>query len=565
MSDWPYSDQELEQYFEDTQSRRSDAANNQDKKPGREFPPWMRKLMGEDLDDPRKRQAFRLLSGIFVGGFICFLILAVYFASFAGELPNFEQLDNPSLQLATVAYTADGVELQRYALQNRSWVEYEDISPSVINALVSTEDHRFHQHSGIDVVRTLAIPYHVLRRDPQGGSTITQQLARNLYNDQIGRERTVKRKLKEMITAVQLERRYTKREVIEMYLNTVEFANNAYGIDAAARTFFSKTPSQLDTLEAATLVGLLKALTYYNPIRNPENSQRRRNVVLSQMVKRGVLDNSYYQASKELPVVTNYRSSDITSGLAPYFAEHVRNVGVEWANQNGYDFYVDGLVIYTTLDSKLQLEAEKAVAKRSEELQKVVDFEWSRAGGYAIGSTTEPYVERTGYEPFAHYWKANREYLLSFIRESSHFRQMRRSGLSDRVILDSLEQNVAFMDSLRSEKTRLEAGLVSVDPRTGDVKAWVGGRDLSTDWFDHVSLAKRQPGSTFKPFVYTAAIDNGYSPYHMLRDTTFLWTDGLGNEWSPTNSGDDPGTGELVTLREGLVKSKNTITGQLVL
>lgn len=521
--------------------------------------------MGDSIGDPRKAQAVRLMSLIALAGLVGLLIFAIYFASFAGELPNFEQLDNPSLQLATVAYTADGVELQRYARQNRSWVEFEHISPAVINALVSTEDHRFYNHSGIDFFRTLAVPYHVLRNDPQGGSTLTQQLARNLYNDQIGRERTIKRKLKEMITAVQLERRYTKREVIEMYLNTVEFANNAFGIDAAARTFFSKTPSQLDTLESATLVGMLKALTYYNPVRNPNNSQRRRNVVLSQMVKRGVLTNTYYQSVKDNPVVTNYRSSDITSGLAPYFAEHVRNVGVAWAEQNGYDFYVDGLVLYTTLDSKLQEAAQEAVAKKSEELQKVVDFEWSRAGGYAIGTSTEPYVKRTDYEPFAHYWKENREYLISFIRESPRFRSMKKSGMRDSAILDSLRTSTAFMDSLKAEKTRLESGLVSMDPRSGEVRAWVGGRDLSTDWFDHVALAKRQPGSTFKPFVYTAAIDNGYSPYHMLRDTTFLWTDGLGNEWSPTNSGEDPGSGELVTLREGLVKSKNTITGQLVL
>ncbi len=565
MSDWPYTDQELQQYFEDADARLPEEEGLEEERQEQPSEGRFKRFYRRISRDDRKRQAFHILAAIVGVGLFVALVVAIYFASFAGELPNFEQLDNPSLQLATVAYTADGEELQRYARQNRSWVEFEDISPSVINALIATEDHRFYKHSGIDVVRTLAIPYHVLRLDPQGGSTITQQLARNLYNDQIGRERTVKRKLKEMFTAIQLERRYTKREVVEMYLNTVEFANNAYGIDAAARTFFSTTPAQLDTLQSATLVGMLKALTYYNPVRNPENSRRRRNVVLSQMVKRGVLDDSYYQSVKEVPVETNYRSSDITSGLAPYFAEYVRNQGVAWAKQNGYDFYVDGLVIYTTLDSKLQAEAQAAVAKRTEELQKVVDYEWSRAGGYALGTTTDPYVAKTDYEPFAHYWKANPEYTNAFIRESGRFRSLRNAGLTATTALDSLKRDTAFMDSVKAEKTRLEAGLVSVDPTNGEVKAWVGGRDLTTDWFDHVALAKRQPGSTFKPFVYTSAIDNGYSPYHMLRDTTFLWTDGLGNEWSPTNSGEDAGTGELVTLREGLVKSKNTITGQLVL
>ncbi|MDX1739889.1 MAG: transglycosylase domain-containing protein, partial [Rhodothermales bacterium] len=567
MSQYQYTEEELRQYFADPSRRQRDGApTNGTGDPPENWRDRIRRFVAGRTSSERQSQAVYALGSIMLAAILATVAVGIYFLTLTDDLPSLEQLENPDFQLATVAYTADGVELQRYARQNRSWAHFEEISPGVIDALVATEDHRFMDHWGIDIVRTMAIPFHVLRGDPQGGSTLSQQLARNLYNEEIGREVTVERKLKEMVTAVQLERRYTKREIIEMYLNTVEFGNNAFGIDAAARTFFGKTPAELDTLEGATLVGMLQAITRYNPVRNPENARRRRNVVLSQMVKREKITQTFYEAHRDDSVKTSYQSSEITQGLAPYFAEYVRNWTADWGRENGLDIYRDGLVVYTTLDSELQKRAQHSVARYMDPLQKVVDYEWSRRSGYELSTDLDAYTEAADYEPFAYYWSSNKSTIDSFIRETERYRRLRNEGLDQREAVASLREDEAFMDSVRANKTRLEAGVVAIEPRTGYVKAWVGGRDLATDWFDHVAIAKRQPGSTFKPFVYTAAIDNGYSPLHELKDSTFYHVDPLGNEWRPGNSGGDSlGSGQMLTLREGLARSKNTITGRLVM
>ncbi|WP_457652803.1 penicillin-binding protein 1A [Rhodocaloribacter sp.] len=566
MSDWSYTEEELEEYFRKPDARR-DASSPADGTGANGRPPvpkrGLRGYFARRFEDPRKAQAafaLTMLTGFLLAGF---LGVVFFMLSLRSDLPSLEQLENPNFQLASIAYTADGRELARYARQNRAWVTFEEISPHVINALVATEDHRFYDHWGIDLFRTMAIPYHVLRGKPQGGSTISQQLARNLYNEQIGRRVTVERKLKEMITAVELERRYTKREIIEMYLNTVEFGYNAYGIEAAARTFFGKDPMELDELQSATLVGMLKGTTIYNPVTHPENARRRRNVVLRQMIKHGHLSPEFYEAHKDDPVEASYHSTAITNSAAPHFATYVGNWVSTWAKENGYDLYTDGLIIYTTLDSRLQELARQAVAEQMEGLQAVVDYEWSRPSDYHLGNTIDVYLQKTGYEPFKYFWDSQKSLLDQFIRETARFAGLRRQGMSVRAALDSLRRNEAFMDSLKTNKSRLEAGLVSIDPRTGQVKAWVGGRKLEEDWNDHVAGTKRQPGSTFKPFVYTAAIHNGWSPYYTLPDSTFEYVDVAGNVWSPKNTGES--TGRMTTLREGLAHSMNTITGRLML
>ncbi|MDX1430432.1 MAG: transglycosylase domain-containing protein, partial [Rhodothermales bacterium] len=498
MDQYPYTDEELRKYFGDPDLRTSN---------GHPPPPSDGNFWDRVKDYRERVRAFvtsrtsgeRHAQAVYALGAIVFVLLAgtlavgLYLLTLTDDLPSLEQLENPDFQLATVGFTADGEELQRYARQNRSWVSYEDISPNVISALIAIEDHRFFNHWGIDLIRTLAIPYHVLRGDPQGGSTLSQQLARNLYNEEIGKQVTVPRKLKEMVTAVQLERRYTKREIIEMYLNTVEFGYNAFGIDAASRTFFGKVPADLDALESATLVGMLRAITYYNPVRNPENAQRRRNLVLQQMAKRGFITETFFAANREKPVDTSYRSSEITAGSAPYFAEYVRNWTADWGKANGFDVYSDGLLVYTTLDSRMQEIAQKAVQAYMDKLQAVVDYEWSRASGYELSTSFEPYVTKTGYEPFEYFWKSKKDVVDAFVRESEPFRILRNEGKSSAEALAQLRADETFMDSLKTAKTRLEAGLVAIDPRTGHVKAWVGGRDLKQDWFDHVALAKRQP------------------------------------------------------------------------
>ncbi|QXD15876.1 PBP1A family penicillin-binding protein [Rhodocaloribacter litoris] len=562
MSNWPYTEEELDRYFKSPEARHGLRSNGN----GRTGPP-RRGIAGyfhRRFRDTRKAQAAMALSAIAGLLLAVTLFLSFYTVLIWDELPSLQQLENPHFQLASVAYTADGRELARYARQNRTWVAFEDISPHVINALIATEDHRFYENWGIDLFRTVVSVAKTLLGDRQGGSTISQQLARNLYNEQIGRRVTIERKLKEMITAIELERRYTKREILEMYLNTVEFGYNAYGIEAAARTFYGTSPMELDPLQSATLIGMLKGTTIYNPVTRPENARQRRNVVLRLMVEHGHLSEDYYLAHRDEPVGARYHSAAITNSLAPHFARYVGERVEAWARQHGHDLYTDGLVIYTTLDARLQELATQAVLTQMEGLQAVVDYEWSRPSGYSLGLDVEPYLAKKGtFEPFAHFWSSQKELVDQFIRETPRFAALRRSGLGPAAALDSLRRNRAFMDSLKTNKTRLEAGLVALDPRTGHVKAWVGGRKMEEDWNDHVAQTRRQPGSTFKPFVYTAAIHNGWSPYYTLPDSTFEYVDAAGNVWSPKNTGGS--TGEMMTLRQGLARSLNTITARLML
>lgn len=525
----------------------------------------MRGFFHRKFRDPEKAQAAFVLSLIVGAALSVALIIGGWMLLLTDDLPSFEQLDNPNFQLATIAYTADNKELARYAFQNRSWVTYEEISPHVINALVATEDRRFYEHWGIDVPGILsAMADIVTKGDLRGASTISQQLARNLYNQDIGFEVSLDRKLKEAITAVQLERRYTKREIIEMYLNTVPFSNNAFGIEAAAQTYFSKPVSELTPLEGAVLVGMLQATTYYNPYRNPENSRRRRNVVLTQMMRQGYISEAYYEEHKDDPVVTEYNpSSELTASLAPYFAEQVRLWMREWANENGYSLYSDGLRVYTPLDSRMQELAQQSVDENMKGLQAVVDYEWSTRQA-PLYQELEPYIQQTGYEPFDYFWTSNRDLVASFIKNTERYRSLRAQNISAQDAVNQLRQNEAFMDSLKTEKTRLQAGLVSIDPHSGYIKAWVGGRDLETEWYDHVNKAARQPGSTFKPFVYTAAIDNGWSPYYQLPDSSFTYVDPhTGDVWQPQNSSNES-SGTLMTLQEALALSKNTVTARVI-
>ena len=559
MPDRPYSDDELDRYLTDPERRIPDSSAPPERKP--KTP--VGKYWATRSDDPQKVQAAVVLSYAVSLASLLVLLVVILFATLVDELPTLTAIENPEFQLATIAYTADGKELARYALQNRSWVSYNEISPWVIKAFVSTEDHRFYAHWGIDIVRTLAVPYHLLRGRRDGGSTISQQLARNLYNERIGKERTVSRKLKEMFTAVQLERRYTKEEIIEMYLNTVEFGYSTFGIEAASKSFFGKEPIDLTILESATLVGTLKASTYYNPVRNPENSRRRRNVVLGQMVKRGTLPATFLEKHRADSVKTNYQSAGITQSIAPYFAERIRKWLVNWSKDSDIDIYQDGLVVYTSLDSRLQRYAEAAADSIMTCLQDVAAHEWSRPGSTVYIPYDACAYKDLEFEPFSYLWELKPELLAEYIRGTERYRRLLKSDFTRNQAVDSLLRHDSFLDSLKTNKTQLQAGFIAMDPQTGYVKAWVGGRNLADDWYDHIGTARRQPGSTFKPFVYTAAIDNGWSPYYTLPDDSVYAIDAAGNEWRPTNS--EEMTGRMMTLREGLARSKNTITAQLIL
>jgi penicillin-binding protein 1A len=578
MSEWSYSDEELDEYFSDPSVREEALAGDghpgdgdgpdQDRPSG-----GLRGYFHRRIDDPQKAQAAVALSVIAGLLLLGTLGLGGYVWTLTDEVPSTERLENPSMELATVAYTADGRELARYATQNRSWVPYDSISTHAIQALIATEDHRFREHWGVDPIAIGAATIDILTGGFRGASTITQQLARNLYNEKVGRAVTIKRKLKEMVTAVELERRYTKQEIVEMYLNTVSFGSNTFGIEAASRTYFGVPAGKLNELQAATLIGLLRATTYYNPVRNPENAKRRRNVVLRLMVRQGYLEPSFYDENKDEPVNAEYNSSQLYASFAPYFAEHVRNLITDWSRTpdhplSKYDVYGDGLKVYTTLDSKLQQMAHDAVTKQMNGLQKVVGYEWSRPDSALYSQTLADYqdlVPGEDYEPFAHFWEQNPKILNEEIRKTARYDTLRAEGLSEAEALSRVRADTAFTDSLKNIKEQLGSGLVALDPRNSHVKVWIGGRDFQMDKYDKVGIAQRQTGSTFKPFTYTAAIDNGYSPYDKLLDSTFTWKDaGADTTWKPKNYGGQS-SGQMLTLSQGLANSKNTITARLAL
>lgn len=565
-----YSDDEVRRYFGNPSARRAARATSD---PGPGAP-----LSGDGSGDPTpetpvstREAGMRMLRKVLLGLGIVVGLGVLLLLVLAFTLPPLSAIEKPDLSRASTAYTADGVELARYyAGENRLWVPYDSIATSAVDALVSTEDKRFYDHWGIDLPRILAIPYHVARGNPQGGSTLTMQLARNLYDIERRADgrfaRSPTRKLREMMTAVQIERRYTKREIVEMYLNTVEFGANAFGIETAAQTYFSTTAAELSVPEAATLVGMLQATSRFNPVRNPERSARRRNLVMSLMVQEGRLSAADYAEYRELPMRTRYRSSEITKSLAPYFAMAVQSWLKTWGQRSGHDLYQEGLIVTTTLDSRMQRVAQAAVDTEMVALQAVVDHEWGKRTGFSLGQSTEPYVRAMkggAVEPFAHFWQANPALVIEYVKSTPEYRELREAGTAEADALTRLAANDAFQDSLRARKTRLEAGLVAIEPQSGHVRVWVGGRDLKTDWFDHVSQARRQPGSTFKPFVYTVAIDNGYGPDQGVGGGPFTWR-GTGTcagvVWSPSNMGG----GGNKSLRSALATSDNYVTARLM-
>lgn len=478
----------------------------------------------------------------FVGGLIFFYYLAQ-------GLPSIQELENPRTDMASFVLSRDGEVLDSYFVENRRFVSIEEISPHTVNALIATEDHRFFNHWGIDMRRTLAIPYHVLSGNPQGGSTISQQLARNLYRS-IGREVSVIRKLREMITAVQIERNYTKHEIIEMYLNTVEFSNSAFGIEAAARAHFNKEALYLNIPESATLIGSLQAVSYFNPRRNPENAKRRRNIVLRQMVARGFLSDDEYQEMGAEDIVLDYQRPRVQSRQSRYFGEHVRREVEGWAEENGYDLYRDGLRVRTTIDSRMQHHAERVMEQKVDSLQTAFVEAWGGTG------------EENGHMP--DYFERFPHHLREYIRESGEFQEARRMGSqTQEEIVDSLMNQPEFVEVIKKQRVRLEGGFVAIEPGTGHVLAWVGGTDYSTIQRDNVQDMRRQAGSTFKPFIYALAIDNGYKPYHEFSRFPKSFRDEEGNVWAPNDISISSGP-EMVSLREALARSLNNVTVRLL-
>ncbi|MEO5698127.1 MAG: transglycosylase domain-containing protein [Burkholderiaceae bacterium] len=491
----------------------------------------------------------------------------VYLAVLVFTTPDVDALRRAQGMRASVILSADGEVIGRFASTYQAPVALKDVAPDLINALIATEDHRFYEHHGIDPKRLLASVWNTMKGDTQGGSTLTQQLARNLFPQEIGNERSLNRKLREAITALRLERSSTKDQILESYLNSAPFLYNVRGVEMAARTYFDKPAARLDTVEAATLVGMLKGTHRYNPVRNPERARDRRNLVLAQMVKQGTLQQARYQRLIKQPLALQFqRPEDGDIGQARHFVAHVREQLIDWADAHDLDLDGDGLVIQTTLDARLQKLAQNAVVEQVALLQRMAGEEWSDARlRTARVRAPAPDAKRKSADasaPFAHFWRTHEALLTEAARTSKTYRDALASGSSEDLALQAVLADDALMERLRDDKTRLTAGFVAIDPTSGAVKAWVGSPDFGREQFDHVSQARRQPGSTFKPFVYGAALQRGISTEHRYADTDVEIPLGNGRVWRPTDGGGP--SGESMTLREGLVQSKNTITAQVM-
>lgn len=521
----------------------------------------------------------------FIAGILCFILfvwmLSINFLGLFGTLPDFKALENPQSELASELYSSDDALLGTYFRENRSPVTFPELSPNLVNALIATEDVRFENHSGIDMTAMIRVFVKsiLLGQSAGGGSTISQQTAKNLFktrnNDNQGLLSSIPGlrmlivKTKEWIVATKLEKAYTKNEILTLYLNTSEFGSNAYGIKTAAKTFFKKTPADLNIQESAVLVGLFKAPSFYSPVFNPENSLRRRNTVLSQMYKNDLLTEDEYDSIAKLPIQLDYTVSNQNQGLATYFREVVKADLIKWTKENlksdgsAYDIYGDGLKIYTTIDSRMQKYAEESVDEHMRTLQAAFFKEmgsrdpWINADNQIIPNFIEDQVKRTeAYRLLKQRFGDQGDSIDIKLNEKKKMRVFSWQ----RGEIDTL---MSTLDSMRYYKRFLQTGFMSMDPHTGKIKAWVGGMEHKHFKFDHVKQGKRQPGSTFKPFVYAAAIENGYSPCYTVVDQPVEVYIPDQPIWSPSNSNGKFSYDKL-TIREAMAQSLNSVTAYMM-
>ena len=514
---------------------------------------------------------------VVLGGFTAFLLVFLL-ASWGvfGELPTFEELENPEKNLATEVISSDGVTLGKYAFKNRTPVGFKDLPDNLVNALIATEDERFYEHSGIDF-RGLARAIVKLGKGG-GASTITQQLAKNLFNKG-GSSSTVKRltqKVKEWIVATKLERQYTKNEIVAMYLNTQGFLFNAIGIRSASRIYFSKEPKDLDIQESAILVAMLKNPRQFNPNREISKGKSliRRNVVFAQMAKNEFITEQEKDSLQQLPLKINFTPESHNDGLATYFREYLRDYLKKWTKNNPkpngelYNINRDGLKIYVTLDSRMQQYAQEAVQEHMSNLQSYFFKEQKN-------NESAPFYDLEEEQVISIYTRAR--------KRSERYRKMKKNGYSKKQIDSAFDAKTDMRvfswnaqrevdtilspnDSIQYYKTILRSGLLSIEPQTGHIKAWVGGINHKYFKYDHVEQGKRQVGSTFKPFVYATAINQlRLSPCEKFSNTPYTIPKGrfgIPKAWTPKNSGEKYG-GEI-SLKEALAKSVNVISARLI-
>ncbi|MDE0471906.1 MAG: transglycosylase domain-containing protein [Ekhidna sp.] len=491
-----------------------------------------------------------------------------------GGLPGLQDLERSDPDLSSELISSDGVLLGKYFRKNRTQVSYDELSPELINTLLVTEDVRFKEHSGVDL-RSLvrAIIGKLTFNFQGGGSTITMQLAENLYKTNSDKKgslyeyssiRQLITKIKEWIIAVRLERSYTKEEILAMYLNTIEFGSNSYGIKVAAKTFFNKLPSQLDYQESASLVGSINKPTAFNPVYNPERAKNKRTEVLWNVHKYGLINKSAFDSLKDKKLVLNYLVESHNEGLATYFRTVAKAHLINWANQNGYDLFEDGLKIYSTIDSRMQQYAEDAIAEHMDSLQSKFDKHWRGGNPWIDDQNKEipgflnEVIKRTHtYKSLVKIYGKGSDSLEYYLHVKKPMRIFSWRGEIDTVF--------STYDSLNYYKRFLQTGFMAMDPQTGNIKAWVGGINHKYFKYDHVQQGKRQPGSTFKPFVYTAALDIGWSPCQKVVDApvSFNLPSQDPPTWVPQNS-NGRFTGETFTFREAMARSVNSITAWIM-
>ena len=509
----------------------------------------MAKNKDEDLKEyfknPKKRNG-RILSKLsWKHKLIILGVLLIASAAFMyyviSGLPSLEQLENPKPQLASTVYTSDGEVLGQFYIENRIETHLDSLPNYLTNALISTEDRKFYSHWGVDLDRfAKAMVKNVLTFSHEGASTITQQLAKNLYNLKNRNEtafETVIRKIREWITAVQIEKTYTKKEILQLYLNVSYFGKSAYGVESAARVYFGKTGKELTLPECAMLVALLKSSTYYDPVTHPEHALARRNLVMHNMVVNGMLSEAKYEELKDQPIVLASDKIGGNKSISPYFMEYVRQQMEAMADKYGYDLYRDGLNIYTTLDSRMQKIANSAAAEHLKEYQALFNKKWK--------------------------WSENRDLLTTLIDKDIKGSKEYKAATTDEKraeIYNTLKNDKSFLDKVKEDETRIQVGFVALDPHTGQIKAMVGGENQDFGrGLNHATAIRRQSGSAFKPFVYTVAIDNGYFPAYTLLNQKFDY-----NGWSPDNF-ETGEYGGYTTLRYALAHSLNVIAGRLTI
>jgi penicillin-binding protein 1A len=511
-----YSPGEMERYFNDPEYRRK------------------RQQQSPRVQLSRKTQV-KIALGTLVAA-AC-VVYGVYL--FSG-LPSLERIENPKPELATKVYSVDGEVLDKFYIKNRSHVSFQEIPKTVINALIATEDKNFYSHWGVDMVRFMKamVKNAFAMRLKEGASTITQQLSRSLY---LGHEDRnifdgITRKIREFLTAIQLERTFTKDEILEFYLNVVYFGRGAYGIASASQVYFGKPLGDLNLSEVATLIALVKGPAFYDPENHPDRAMGRRNLVIGQMLKYGYISKEQAAEARNEPITLKSTDGETATGIAPHFVEYIRQQLAKKAEKYGFDMYRDGISVYTTLDSRMQRYANRAVEEHLAIYQKMFNGMWD--------------------------WKKEPDVLAKVIDQavitSEEYRSARTARLRDSVYA-ALKKDTAWVDSMKQRAKQIEVGFVAIDPKTGNILAMVGGSNFRHFKYglNHVTQIQRQAGSAFKPFVYTVAIDNGYPPcYELLNQpVTILMADG--KRWTPSNS--DGEVGGKTTIREAIKKSINLV------